>query len=920
MAQRLLILDAHNYVFRAYFALKQGGAGGRSVDMSTSYGLPTGALYVYTSMLLRIYVDEKPDLVAVIFDSGGKTFRHEMDVEYKATRTEAPDELKPQFPFFDKLSRAFHVQTVHAQGVEADDAIATLTRRARDAGLDVVIYSGDKDLMQLIDDAGHVSVVSRGRDGEDRVFDAARVMEKFGVPPPQIPEWLALRGDTVDNIPGMAGIGDVTATQLLREFGSIDAILAAVDSGQPIPKDKMKPAVLNKFRDPEQRANLERSRQLVALKFDVPEVLAAKLDDFRRRDWDTGELVALFDELEFKSLIDRVEATFVTDPSKYRTITGAAELAELLAACRAAGEMAVATQTTDPDATRAALIGVAVVAPGVPAAYIPVAHRHLGAPAQLSEQAVLAALGPLLADAAFPKHIHNSKDEWLLFSRHGIELEGVRCDTALASYLLDSAHPEHELHQVAKNVLGHACIPLASVCGKGKEKKPLDEVDLVGATPYAAECADVTLKLGAVLRKRLDNAALAPFLDDLEQPLSRVLAIMQRHGVRVNSDVLRELGRRMGEDIDRLTAKIQQLAGYPVNPASPKQLGELLFDPDRLGLRSDRMRRTKTGAYSTDAEQLEELVDQHPIVAPIIEHRELFKLKTTYLDALPSLVNPRTGRLHTSYSQTAATTGRLASTNPNLQNIPIRTELGREIRRAFVAEPGWKLVSADYSQIELRVLAHLCGDPVLLDAFARDLDVHAQTAAEVFGVPLDQVSGEMRRVAKAVNYGLGYGQTDFGLSRALDIPREQARKYIDTYFHRFARVREYMEGVIAEARLAGTVKTILGRKLPIPGIKSSRAQDRGAAERFARNAPIQGSAAEILKKAMLRLQRLIDAGGPAGSARMLLTVHDELVFEVPAGEAEAFAALARREMENAHDLAVPLKVDVGIADSWADAH
>lgn len=897
---RFHIVDGSGYIFRAYFALQQQRAGGRNVKLTTSSGMPTGALSVFSSMLMRLYLDEKPDLCAVVFDADGKTFRHEIDPGYKANRREPPEDLIPQFPWFEKIALAFHLPVLRVPGVEADDVISTLTRRARAAGLDVVIYSGDKDLMQLVDD--HVTIVDTMRDVH---YDPERVREKFGVPPARVADWLALRGDPTDNVPGVEGVGEVTATKLLAEFGSIDGILANVD--------KLKGRLAEKFRDPIQLERLERSRKLVRLRDDVP--LAGDIMSFRRRDWDARELARIFETLEFSRLAARLDAVFVPDRDRYRTILDEAELDALLAKVRENGELGLDTETTSLQAPEAKLVGISIATPGAPPSYIPVGHRYLGAPRQLDVGLVIEKLRPILEDPSIVKYDQNHKYEWVIFARFGIDLRGVRCDPMIASFLLDPT-AAHGLDALAKAHLNHETIRYEDVTGRGKEQKGFDEVDVASATRYAAEDADVAFALGKRLRARVEQAGLARLMDEVETPLGRILAIMERNGIRVDTAQLRALGQKVGEQCLALEQEIQRLAGYPVNVLSPKQLGELLYE--RLGLRSDRMRRTKTGGFSTDAEQLEELVSAHPIVKPILEHRELVKLKGTYLDALPPLVNPDTGRIHTHYSQVGAYTGRIASQNPNIQNIPIRTALGREIRRAFVAEPGWKLVSCDYSQIELRVVAHLSKDPVLCDAFARDVDVHAQTAAEVFGIPLAEVTAEHRRVAKAVNYGLGYGQTDYGLARALDIPREEARRYIEAYFARFAGVREFMEAQLAEARRANAVSTILGRRIPVSGLSSKRYAERTAAERVVRNAPIQGSAADILKLAMIRVQRLLESGEFA--ARMLLTVHDELVFEVRADQAEDFAARARAEMEKAVELAVPLRVDVGIAESWADAH
>jgi DNA polymerase-1 len=895
---RFTIVDGSGYIFRAYFALKQARAGGRAIELSTSAGMPTGALHVFSSMLMRLHLDERPELCAVVFDAEGQTFRHQLDGEYKANRREVPEDLLPQLSWFEPIARAFRMPVLRVPGVEADDVIASLVKKARAQGLEVVIYGADKDLMQLVGPG--VIMIDTMR---DIVYDEARVKAKFGVPPSQVRDWLALRGDSTDNIPGVAGIGEVTATKLLTELGDIDTILANLD--------KVKGKIADKLRDPAERRNLEVSRQLVTLQEDVE---VPEPSTFGRSDWDLARLTEIFTRLEFTAILTRLQATFATDPSTYRTILDDGALEEVLAAARAARELAVHVVCTPAGPARPVLLGVALAAGKDPPVYVPLAHRYLGAPRQLEPGALLARLGPVLADPDVVKTVHDVKQARVVLRPWGVRVDPVPVDPMIAGYLLDPGAAAYGLGGLAKRYLEHAAAPVEEVTGKGREGKPFEQGEVAAATRFAGEQVDIARTLGKLLGARVRQAGMASLLDDVEMPLARVLEDMQEAGIRVDVAVLRELGQSIGEDCARLERQIHEIAGFPVNPGSPKQLGELLFD--KLGLRSDNMRRVKSGAFSTGAEQLEELVDDHPIVKPILEHRELIKLKGTYLDALPAYVSPETGRVHTVYMQAAASTGRLASQHPNIQNIPIRTELGRRIRRAFVAPPGHVLVSADYSQIELRIVAHFSRDPVLVRAFAEGVDVHAETAAEVFSVPRGEVTAEMRRVAKAVNYGLGYGQSDYGLSRALDIPRAEARKYIDAYFTRFARVREYMEAAIAEARRTQVMRTLLGRRIPIPMITSGRYAERAAAERFARNAPIQGSAADILKLAMLRMHRALEGS----RARMLLTVHDELVFEVPEGEAEALAALAKREMEAAFELEVPLRVDVGVSPTWAGAH
>jgi DNA polymerase-1 len=903
-----ILVDGSGYIFRAFFALKQTRAGGRNIDLSTSYGMPTGAIHVFASMLMRLYLDERPERCVVVFDSEKPTFRHALDPNYKATRRERPPDLIPQFPWFEKIARAFHLPVLKLEGVEADDVIATVVRQARARGLPCVIYGADKDLMPLVVDANPpVRMIDTMRDID---YDEARVKQKFGVPPRMVADWLSLRGDSTDNIPGVSGVGEVTATKLLQQYGSIDEIIAHAA--------ELKGKLAETLRNPEELANLELSRKLVALKDDVE--LPVDVLELRREDWDARALAECFRALEFNRFLARLESTFVSDRSKYHAITALPALEAEITAAQAAHEFAVELELSAPESPMtAAIIGIALAVPNRPAAYIPVGHRYLGAPKQLELTSVIDRLKPLLEDPSIAKTVTNHKQQWLVWHRHGVDLTTVKIDPMIASYILDASQPSHGLDALSKQYLNHDVLTPADVIGKGRDARRFDEVDVQTATLYGAEHADVALAAGKLLRSRVEGAKLASLHDDVEIPLGRVLAIMEETGVKVDVGVLHGLGHDLGAMCTRLEREIHELAGKPVNVGSPKQLGELLFDTLGLGdTEGHVVRRTKTGAYSTDAEALEELVDRHPIVAKILEHRELSKLKSTYLDALPPMVNPKTGRLHTSYQQTTASTGRLASTNPNIQNIPIRTALGREIRRAFVAEPGWTLVSCDYSQIELRVIAHLSDDRVLVEAFSNDIDVHAQTAAEVFGVPLAEVTTEQRRVAKAVNYGLGYGQSDFGLSRAIGVTREEARKYIDTYFARFAGVREYMEHAIAEARKSLLVTTLLGRRLPLPALSSRRWGDRAAAERVARNAPIQGTAADLLKIAMLKCQKLVETGGM--QARMLLTVHDELVFEVIAADAERFAAAARVEMETAYDLKVPLKVDVGISETWAGAH
>ncbi|HUH01961.1 MAG TPA: DNA polymerase I [Kofleriaceae bacterium] len=903
--QRLHILDGYGYIFRAFYGL--AGPDGRGVRLTTSGGMPTGALYVYARMLIRLYKDVRPERIAVVFDAPGPTFRDQIDEGYKATRRETPDDLQAQMKYFRPLTEAFCWPVLSIAGVEADDVIATLVRQAREAGWDVVIHSADKDLMQLIGD--HVEVVDALR---QITYDEARVIEKFGVPPAKVGEWLALVGDTSDNIPGVAGIGKVTAAKLLTEFGSIDGLLASVD--------QLKGKQKERFTDPEQLERLARSRELVTLKTDVD--VGASLEELVPAPWDGTRLRELFEELEFQALLASMDAGAAAGSSPGRveaqagpapiTVTAIPALTPVLDAAREHGVLAVQVDTDGQRPDRARVVGLSLAAPGVAPAYVPVAHRYLSAPPQLAAEQLSAALAETLANPQVGIMCHDVKAARRALRSLGLALDRVKVDTMLAAYLLDASS---ELENVAARFGATALRPRKEVLGKGKTALEPEHVTVEEASAWSGAAAAAVLRAGIELEAQLARAGQLELLRDLEQPLALMLADLEDRGIKIDVDHLGHLGDQLAADLAEIERRVFELAGEHINLGSPKQLAALLFE--RLGLSSDKMKKKKTG-YSTDFEVLDSLRDQHPIVAPILEHRELTKLKGTYIDALPPLINPASGRLHTSFNQAVAATGRLSSQDPNLQNIPIRTELGREIRRAFIASEGKVLLSADYSQIELRILAHLSQDPVLVRAFRADIDVHTQTAAEVFGIPLEEVGSHERRVAKAVNYGLAYGQSDFGLSRALDIPRAEARFYIETYFQRFARVRAFMDELVEVARRIGFATTLLGRRRPIPDLGSRNYQRRSAAERIAQNTPMQGSGADIMKLAMLRVDELLRASD--FEAAMLLTVHDELVFEVAADRAEALGAEIKRVMEGVYALDVPLRVDLGTSPNWAGAH
>jgi len=887
---KLYLVDGSGFIFRAYHAIQQ--------SLTTSSGIPTKAVYGFTGMILKLLRDERPDLVAVVFDHEGKSFRDEMFPAYKANRRAMPEDLAPQFPYIYRVVEALRLPMIRAPGVEADDVIATLTRRARSAGIEVVVVSGDKDLMQLVGDGVVMLDTMRSKR-----YGPADVAEKWGVVPEKLGDLLALMGDSSDNIPGVESIGPKTAADLLREHGSLEAVLAAA------PRIKGKRGELL-ARDAEQ-ARL--SRRLVALREDVD--VDADVASLVPGAPDRERLEALCGELEFTRLLAELGPSGTVDRTRYRTILDEAALDAALAEVRVAGALALDTETTSLDPVRAHLVGISLAWREGEACYIPVGHCYLGVPRQVPVERVLMRLRPLLEDETLPKFAQNHKYERVVLRRLGIELRGVEGDPMIASYLLDPSRSGHGLDALAKETLGHTTLAYKDVAGSGKHEVGFDQVDIARASEYSGEDADVTLRLSRRLAPRLVEEKLDALMRDVEIPLARVLAMLELAGIRIDAAELGALAERSHARLRDLEAEIRALAGYDVNIQSVPQLRELLFE--RLGLPPGR--RTKTG-YSTDADVLEELAAEHPhpILDKILEYREVGKLKSTYLDALPALVNPATGRVHTSYSQAVAATGRLSSSDPNLQNIPVRTELGRQVRRAFVAEPGCVLLSADYSQIELRVLAHFSKDPILVDAFRQGQDVHVRTACEVFGVEPGVVSAEMRRVAKAVNFGLVFGQTDFGLSRSLGISRADARTYIDSYFSRYARLREYLDELVASVKNGAPARTILGRRRFIPDIHSPNRALRGYAERIARNTPIQGTAADIIKLAMIRVQEMLEQTG--SGARMLLTVHDELIFEVPEAEVEPAGARIREVMEAALPLRVPLKVDLGWAPNWADAH
>jgi DNA polymerase-1 len=929
---RLYLVDGSGYIFRAYHALPP--------LTRKSDGLPVGAVAGFCNMLWKFLVDmkaeaEAPTHLAVVFDHSEKTFRNALYDQYKAHRPPPPEDLIPQFPLVREATRAFGVPSLELPGYEADDLIAAYACKVRDMGGEVVIVSSDKDLMQLVGDRVFMlDTMKNLRIGRDQV------MEKFGVPPEKVVDVQALCGDSVDNVPGAPGIGVKTAAQLINEYGDLDTLLARAEE---IKQPKRRETLIA-FAD-----QIRLSRELVRLDCDTP--LPAAIEELIADAPDPQALAKFLDEMEFRTLARRVDAALngggdgaatpqpaakpvaapdhkPIDVNGYVCVRDLPTLDAWIERARAAGVVAFDTETDALSSANAGLCGVSLaVAPGE-ACYIPLGHETEGAdglafdaPADLSQiplDAAIARLKPLLEDPAVLKVAQNAKYDLAVLSRYGVEVSPVD-DTMLISYVLEAGLHNHGMDELSKLWLGHEPIAFKAVAGTGKAQKSFKHVALEPATCYAAEDADVTLRLYEHLRPRLAAEHLLTVYETLERPMPAVLARMECEGIKVDPDRLRQLSNDFSVRMVELELEAHKLAGRPFNLGSPKQIGEVLFQ--EMGLASGR--KTATGASSTDASMLEELAAQgHELPRVLLDWRQLSKLKGTYTDNLVAAISPRTGRVHTSFALASTTTGRLSSSDPNLQNIPVRTEEGRKIRKAFIAEPGKVLVSADYSQIELRLLAHIGDIPQLKRAFAEGLDIHASTASEMFGVPIEGMPAETRRRAKAINFGIVYGISAFGLANQLSIPQDEAAAYIKTYFERFPGIRAYMDRTKQMARAQGFVTTIFGRKVNIPAVRGKSAAERAFGDRAAINAPIQGAAADVMRRAMIRMPAALKAEGLSG--RMLLQVHDELVFETAPEEADALIAVARRVMERAAEpavaLSVPLVVEARAADNWDDAH
>ncbi len=895
----LVLFDGNALVHRAFHAIQQPLIVSKTGEL-------VSAVYGFALMLLKVLNELKPTHYAIAFDYPGPTFRHQKFEGYKAQRPGAPEELRNQFQRVRELVTAFRMPTFEAEGYEADDVIGTLCRQASEGGIDTIIVTGDTDTIQLVSDQVRVLVPRPGRPfGDTILYDEEAVRQRYGLEPFQIADLKGLKGDPSDNIPGVPGIGEKTATKLIREFGSIDGIYEHIDEVTP-------PKLREILRENEKLAR--QSKELATIVREVPVTL--DLARCNIRGYDRGRVVELFRELEFVSLLGKLPQEALPPASgvakaaerDYRIVRTLEALDELVAELSRAKSFAIDLETTSKEAMRAELVGIALsMTPGM-AYYLPIGHR-VGEQLPLGQ--VLERLKPVLKAPEIAKIAHNGNYDMIVLAEHGVELENLSFDTMIAAHLL--GEKTLSLKALAFSRLGMEMTPISALIGSGSRQALMADVGIDSAAEYACADADMTGRLRELLEPELREKGLWSLFAQVEMPLVPVLVWMERNGVAIDADFLREMSHSLGRRMAELEAEVYNWVGHKFNINSPQQLGRVLFEELKL----PRARKTKSG-YSTDAAVLEGLKGTHPVVEQLLEYRQLMKVKSTYVDVLPTLINPKTGRVHTSFSQTSTATGRLSSSDPNLQNIPVRGELGRQMRRSFIADPSGDnfLLSADYSQIELRVLAHLSQEPLLIAAFARDEDIHASTASEVFGVAREKVTPDMRRVAKTVNFGVIYGMSDYGLEQVTELSREEAARFIYSYFEKYPRVKQYLDATKQEARERGYVQTLLGRRRYIPEINSSNAQVRSAAERMAVNMPVQGTAADIIKLAMIGLKRRMDELGL--ESRMILQIHDELLFEVPRGELEVMRGLVEEIMPKAMTLSVPLKVEVKIGRNWGE--
>jgi DNA polymerase-1 len=925
MPPTLYLIDGHALAYRTYFALTAGGSG--AARWTTRAGEPTAGVYGFASVLLRILEQERPEYLVVVFDTG-KTFRDDLFPEYKATRAKMPDDLASQMERVRQLVDAFNIPRLEVEGYEADDVLGSVSKNVEKQGLGVKIITGDRDLLQLVDDRIIVSLPGRSL-SESKDYLPADVAEDMGVHPDQVVDFKALEGDKSDNIPGVSGVGEKTAASLLQEYGTLDEIYAHLDDLTPGLKKRLE----------EGRDSAYLSQKLARIVTDLN--ISIDLEKARSEHFDPKHVEALFRELEFRSLFNRLTSLMElygkTLPKQDRQLSlfPAAEvsqevravegqiqvqvvdtpeiLGELVSRMQDAHILSIDTETTSTDQMAAKLVGISLAMQKGTSYYIPVGHT-VGSQDQLPWETVKAALREPLTRSRLPKAGHNLKYDFVVLARHGLRITPLAFDTMLAEWLVNPTSRSLGLKNLAWVRLGVKMTEIEELIGKGKKQISMAQVSISDAAAYAADDAEVILRLMPQLQKEMSEKQALQLFEEVEMPLVSVLADMEMAGIALDSDYLQQMSEDLNQRLSTIEDQIFKEVGEPFNLNSPQQLSEALFD--RLGLTPpDRTRRTASGFYSTAAGVLEALSGAHVAVDWILEYRELSKLKSTYVDALPQQVNSHTGRVHTSYNQTGSVTGRIASSDPNLQNIPIRTELGRQVRRAFVADRGYQLLSVDYSQVELRIVAHMAQDQAMLDAFQAGQDIHAATAAAIYGVPIESITGEQRRHAKAINFGLIYGMSPFGLTRTTDLTLAEAEDFVDSYFRQFPGVKHYLDGMRRKATEQGYVETLLGRRRYFPGLKTQRNRNiRNREEREAINAPIQGTAADIMKIAMLRVPQALERSGL--SAKMLLQVHDELVLECPDEELHETASLVRKVMREAYELEVPLRTDARSGPNW----
>ncbi|MFQ5933645.1 MAG: DNA polymerase I [Dehalococcoidia bacterium] len=892
----LMLIDGHALVHRAFHALPP-----LSVNKT---GEPTGAVFGFASALLKSLEELKPSHCAIVFDRPSPTFRHLQYEEYKADRAATPDDLRAQFKRIRELVAAFGIPAFEMDGYEGDDILGTLAHQASEGEMDVIILTGDTDTVQLVSPRVK-ALMPRGMFSDTVLYDEVKVLERYGVTPSQIADFKGLKGDTSDNIPGVPGIGDKTAAKLLQEFGTVDNLYKHLDEVKP-------PRVQEKLREHEAKAR--QSVELARIVTDVP--IRLDLEECKRSAFSREAVVELFRELEFSSLLERLPDADGKEPSEkgqvkevqYTTVTDEGDLEVLLAEAREAGYLAFDTETTSLDAMRAELVGISISTEAGKASYIPVGHQSGD---QLPRDVVLSRVKPLLEDPTIEKTAHNANYDMMILGNYDVAVNNLAMDSMVAAAL--AGEKALGLKALSFERVGIEMTPITALIGTGKKQITMDRVEIGAAAPYAAADADITFRLSRMLEEELKRQGLWKLMTDVEMPLVPVLVRMQRNGIALDTDLLGAMSVELGERMAELEAAIYNSVGHRFNINSSQQLGDILFKELQL----PHAKRTKSG-FSTDASVLEGLRGVHPIVEYVLEYRQISKLKSTYIDALPSMVNPDTGRVHTTFNQTGSVTGRVSSNDPNLQNVPVRTDLGGHVRNAFIAEgaPNWLLMAADYSQIDLRVLAHISEDPALVRAFQEGEDIHASTASQVYGVPIDQVTPDMRRIAKVINFGVVYGISGYGLASRTELSHDEANAFIDGYFAKYPEVKNYMEVTKRQAKDKGYVETALGRRRYFPEIRGSNVNVRMAAERMAINMPIQGTSAEILKLSMIELQRRMDDASMG--SKVLLQVHDELIFEVPKEELEDMATLVQEVMPNALELKVPLKVDIKTGVNWGE--